>query len=239
MKPIAKLAEALTPDGHTIALFQRDQDFSIRVNGQDLMLSRQHESELELARLGCAHITKSRTPVVLIGGLGMGYTLRQTLDMLGPEASVIVSELLSPVAEWNREFLGTLNGNALHDPRVRLKLGDVYPLIASSESQLDALLLDVDNGPSALTTSRNQRLYQREGLLTCRRALHKRGCLAIWSAEPSRAFERLLRSCDFQVRGFRVPVYRGSRSSRFVWVASKRESSLPEGDELSRMKRVR
>lgn len=233
MKQIVKLAEARTPDGSTMALFQHDRDFSIRVNGQELMLSRQHESELALARLGCAHLTKSREPVVLIGGLGMGYTLRQTLDMLGSGASVIVSELLKPVTEWNRRFLGVLNNDPLKDPRVRLRVGDVFSLIAGSDRQLDALLLDVDNGPSALTAPANQRLYRREGILACQHALHKRGCLAVWSAEPSRSFERLLRSCGFQVRGFRVPVYKGSRATRYVWVASERESSLPVGDAFT------
>ena len=110
MKPLIKLATAKTPDGGEMVLYQHDRDFSIQINGRGLMNSRQHESEMELARLGCAHLSDHPAPRVLIGGLGMGYTLRQTLDMLGPDARVTVSELLPAVVDWNREFLGELNG---------------------------------------------------------------------------------------------------------------------------------
>ena len=115
MKPSVRLATAKTPDGGEMELYKHDRDFVIKINGQDLMSSRQHESELELARLGCAHLTDSKAPSVLIGGLGLGYTLRQTLDMLSLHAKVVVGELLGAVAEWNREFLGELNGQLLGD----------------------------------------------------------------------------------------------------------------------------
>ncbi len=106
MKPIVRIATALTPDGSEMVLYQHDRDFSIMINGEDLMHSRQHESELELARLGCAHMAGRKAPSILIGGLGMGFTLRQALDMLSPHAKVVVGELLGAVVEWNREFLG-------------------------------------------------------------------------------------------------------------------------------------
>ncbi|MCP4000349.1 MAG: hypothetical protein GY727_05515, partial [Gammaproteobacteria bacterium] len=109
MKPSVKLATAKTPDGGEMELYKHDRDYVIKINGQDLMSSRQHESELELARLGCAHLVGSEAPKVLIGGLGLGYTLRQVLDMLGPQAKVVVGELLGAVAEWSREFFGELN----------------------------------------------------------------------------------------------------------------------------------
>ncbi len=213
-----------------MVLYQHGRDFSIQINGQDLMLSRQHESELELARLGCAHLADRKAPRILIGGLGMGYTLRQALDMLSLRAQVVVGELLGAVVEWNREFFGELNGHPLGDERVDLKTGDIVELISRSRSRFDAILLDIDNGPGVMTDSGNRRLYGREGILACRRALRKQGCLAVWSAEPSKKFEQLLMSCSFHVRRFRLSAYKGSKSqSRFVWVASEDKVILPRG----------
>ncbi|MFC1888416.1 spermidine synthase [Thermodesulfobacteriota bacterium] len=211
-------------------LYQHGRDFSIRINGQNLMQSRQHVSEVELARLGCAHLIGRNAPSILIGGLGMGYTLRQALDMLSSHAQVVVSELLGAVVEWNREFLGELNGQPLGDERVVVKTGDIVELISRSKSRFDAILLDIDNGPDAMTDSGNHRLYGREGIGACRRALREQGCLAVWSAEPSKKFEQLLMRCGFHVRRFRVSAYKGSKSrSRFVWIASEDESILPSG----------
>ncbi len=230
MKPRVKIATARTPDGGEMVLNQHDRDFLIRINGEDLMHSRHHESELELARLGCAHLAGRKAPSILIGGLGMGYTLRQALDMLSPHAKVVVGELLGTVVEWNREFLGELNGWPLADERVDLKTGDIVELISRSKNRFDAILLDIDNGPSAMTASGNSRLYGYEGILACRRALRKQGCLAVWSAGPSKEFEQLLMKCSFHVRRFRVPAYKGSKSqSRFVWAASEDKSILPPG----------
>jgi len=213
-----------------MVLYRHDRDFSITINGQDLMDSRRHESELELARLGCAHLAGHQAPRVLIGGLGMGYTLRQALDMLNPHAEVVVCELLDAVVEWNREFLGRLNGQPLRDERVYLERGDFVEVISRSKGKVDAILLDIDNGPSAMTDSGNRRLYGRDGIQACRRALREPGCLAVWSAEPSRKFERLLMSCGFHVRRFRASAYKGSKSlSRFVWVASEDKTVLPPG----------
>ena len=213
-----------------MVLYQHDRDFFIKINGQDLMHSRHHESELELARLGCAHLAGRKAPSILIGGLGMGYTLRQALDMLSPHAQVVVGELLGAVVEWNREFFGELNGQPLGDERVDLKTGDIVELISRSKSRFDTILLDIDNGPSAMTDSGNRRLYGREGVQACRCALREHGCLAVWSAEPSKKFEQLLISCSFYVRRFRVPAYKGSKSkSRFVWVASEDKTILPPG----------
>lgn len=213
-----------------MVLYQHDRDFSIKINGQELMNSRQHESELALARLGCAHLAGCEAPRVLIGGLGLGYTLRQALDMLSPHAQVVVGELLGAVVKWNREFFGELNGQPLGDERVALKMGDIVELILRSRSRFDAILLDIDNGPSAMTDSGNRRLYGREGMLACRRALREQGCLAVWSAEPSKKFEQLLMRCRFHVRRFRFPAYKGSKSqSRFVWVAAEDKILLPPG----------
>jgi spermidine synthase len=194
------------------------------------MDSRRHESERELARLGCAHLAGHQAPRVLLGGLGMGYTLRQALDMLDPRAEVVVCELLDAVVGWNREFFGRLNGQPLKDERVYLEMGDVVEVISRSRGNVDAILLDIDNGPRAMTDSGNRRLYGRDGIRACRRALRESGCLAVWSAEPSRKFERLLMCCGFHVRRFRVSAYKKSKSlSRFVWVASEDKTVLPPG----------
>ena len=230
MKPRVRIATARTPDGSEMVLYQHGRDFSIMINGQDLMNSRQHESELELARLGCAHLAGRKAPRILVGGLGMGYTLRQALDMLSPHAQVVVGELLGAVVEWNREFFGELNGQPLRDERVDVKTGDIVELISRSKGRFDAILLDIDNGPSAMTDSGNRRLYGRKGIQACRRALRKQGCLAVWSAEPSKKFEQLLMRCSFHVRRFRASAYKGSKSqSRFVWVASEDKIILPPG----------
>ena len=233
MKPTVRIATTLTPDGGEMELYQHDRDFSIKINGQDLMHSRQHESELELARLGCAHLAGSKAPSILIGGLGLGYTLRQVLDMLSPHTQVVVCELLSAVVEWNREFLGELNGQPLGDERVDIKTGDIVELISRSKSRFDAILLDIDNGPSAMTNSGNRRLYGYDGIQACRHALREQGCLAVWTAEPNKKFEQLLMRCSFHVRRYRVPAYKGCKGSksqsRFVWVASEDKIILPPG----------
>ena len=211
-------------------LYQHDRDFVIKINGQLLMNSRQHESELALARLGCAHLSRREAPRVLIGGLGMGYTLRQTLDMLDQDAKVVVSELLAAVVDWNRDFLGDLNGQPLEDNRTELRIGDIFPLLSKSTGSFDAILLDVDNGPSAITDSGNAHLYTQAGIEICRRSLRKQGCLAIWSAEPSKDFEQLLMRCNFHVRRYKAQVYMGSkRKSRFIWVAAEDRTILPPG----------
>jgi spermidine synthase len=230
MKPRVKIAAARTPDGGEMVLYQHDRDFAIEINGQELMHSRHHESERALARLGCAHLDGRKAPIILIGGLGMGYTLHQALDMLSPDAQVVVGELLGAVVQWNREFLGELNGQPLGDERVDLKTGDIVELILGSKSRFDSILLDIDNGPNAMTDAGNRRLYGREGIEACRQALREQGCLAVWSAEPSKKFEHLLMSCSFHVRRYRVPAYKGSKSrSRFVWVASEDKIILPPG----------
>ncbi len=230
MKPRLKIATAKTPDGGEMLLFQHDRDFSIIVNGEDLMHSRRHESELELARLGCRHLAGRKSASVLIGGLGMGYTLRQTLDLLSANSQVVVGELLDSVVEWNRQFLGQLNGQPLDDERVDLKTGDVVELISSCQSKYDAILLDIDNGPDAMTDSGNHRLYGYEGIIACQNALSQHGCLAVWSAKPSKDFEQVLLSCGFHVRRFRVPAHKGKNpQSHFVFVASMDKSMLPPG----------
>ena len=230
MKPTVKLAETHTPEGGEMVLYQHDQDFSIRINGLELMNSRQHESEQELARLGCWNLADSPKPNVLIGGLGMGYTLRQALENLGPDATLVVSELMPDVVIWNREFFGGINAQALDDKRTELVTGDIFGLIEQSVDRFDAILLDIDNGPTAMVDSGNQRLYSSAGIQMCRKALRKQGLLAVWSTEPSRAFERNLMGCGFKARRYKVRNYQQSKAKPlFIWVAAQEEALLPPG----------
>ncbi len=217
-----------------MTLYQHDGDFAIKINGLELMNSRQHESEGELAQLGCAHLVDHESPHVLIGGLGMGYTLRHALNMLGPHAHVVVSELMPAVVDWNREHLGKLNQHALDDQRTELVTGDIVELIAQSANRFDTILLDVDNGPSAMTDAGNQRLYSAAGIQACKRALRKPGSLAIWSTEPDKAFEKLLLSCGFKVRRYKVKAYKESSTNPlYIWVAAEDESILPAGGDAT------
>ena len=229
MKPTIQLATAKTPDGSDLNLYKHDDQFFITVNRQELMSSREHESELELARLGCERLTERRAPTVLIGGLGMGYTLRQTLNMLQPKARVIVAELMPEVVRWNRDIIGDLNDHPLRDKRVTVKTMDVAVIMSQSNHGFDAIMLDVDNGPEAMTDSANNRLYSSSGIKSCFRALHSKGCLAIWSASKDLSFEKRLRREHLHVRAFHVAKRKGGKSRpRCIWVASKNRNSLPE-----------
>ena len=213
-----------------MVLYMHDQNYYIKVNGQELMNSRQYESELELARLGCAHLKDKKTACVLIGGLGIGFTLRQALEILPSNARVVVSELMEIVVDWNREYFGELSGYAINNPRVELVIGDAINLIRESTDKFDAIIMDIDNGPGAVTDSGNSRLYSRRGILSCMDAMKKNGCIAFWSAEPDKEFEQRLVSCGLHVLRYRATAYKSSKArSRFIWVASKNKDILPPG----------
>ncbi len=232
MKPTIRLAKTRTPDGNELVLHEHDGDFVITVSRLELMNSREHESELELARLGCARIAEHRNPTVLIGGLGMGYTLRAALDMLPPQASVIVAELVPDVVRWNRDFLGRLTQHPLRDRRVTVVTGDIVKHLLGAAKTYDAILLDIDNGPAAMTDRSNGRLYSERGIQLCIDAMHAKGTLAIWSATPNRPFERRLRGAGLHVRFFQVPAYRGAKGRwRWIWVSSPSLESLPPEQE--------
>ena len=232
MKPHTKLATTKAPDGSILDLYEHDGDYTIMVARHQLMGNRQSESELELARLGCERISERRAPTILIGGLGMGYTLRQALDMLQPKATIVVAELLPDIVRWNREILGDLNDHPLKDKRVTLKVTDVASVIARSPGAFDAILLDVDNGPDAMTTKMNHHLYSSAGIRKCLSALHTKGCLSIWSASKDASFESRLRRENLHVRAFHVAKRKGGKNRPCcIWVASKDRRSLPERDD--------
>jgi spermidine synthase len=204
VKPWELLGETRTPDGSLMALMRRDREHVILANGRPLMSSLTHGSEEALATIACKRARTLRAPCVLIGGLGMGFTLRATLDVLPPDATVIVAELLPAVVEWNRGPLAPLAGEPLKDRRVRVLLDDVAVAVQSSPDRFHAVLLDVDNGPSAFTESANSRLYTDHGLTSARDALKSDGVLAVWSARDDRKFEQRLRYNGFRVEVTRV-----------------------------------
>jgi spermidine synthase len=199
VKPWEVLGETQTPDGTAMALTRRDTEYVILANGKSLMSSLMHGSEEALATLACPHLRTVEEPSVLIGGLGMGFTLRATLDLLPTDATVTVAELVPTVVEWNRGPLGPLAGHPLKDRRVRVVVGDITDVIASSHSSFDAILLDVDNGPAPFTAAANAGLYDDSGLAAARAALKDNGVLAIWSAWDHRKFVQRLRYAGFDV----------------------------------------
>jgi spermidine synthase len=206
------LGQARSPDGAQLKLVHRGDEYIILANGKSLMSSRMHGSEEALATVACGRMrveqpmTQPMTQPsrVLIGGLGMGFTLRATLDLLPPNATVVVSELIPAVVEWNRGPLGPLAGCPLDDKRVQVEINDVAITLCEHPGEFDAVLLDVDNGPSAFTTSMNAGLYDDRGLRTIHTALKMNGVLAIWSAHEDRKFEQRLRHGRFDVRVERV-----------------------------------
>jgi spermidine synthase len=204
VKPFESLSQTISPDGTAMKLVRRDDEYIILADGAILMSSRMHGSEEALATFACQHLRAMERPSVLIGGLGMGFTLRATLDLLSPGATVVVAELVPAVVEWNRGPLGPLAEHPLSDKRVQVETCDVAVALRSRSGQFDAVLLDVDNGPSAFTASNNGRLYDDRGIAAARAALKIGGVLAVWSAQDDRKFEQRLRHGGFDVQVQRV-----------------------------------
>ncbi|MDY7092711.1 MAG: hypothetical protein SX243_07035 [Acidobacteriota bacterium] len=209
MKARRILDSALTPDERELVLYQRGDIFQIYVDGYDLMSSRAHGSEEELARLALGALGKGsgqRELRLLVGGLGMGFTLRAVLDELGswPQARVEVAEVFRVVVDWNRAHLGHLAGHPLEDERVAVTVGDVGGCFEAPSPLYDVVLLDVDNGPEALTLDSNTALYSDRGLARIHRALSPGGVLAVWSSFRDDPFTHRFRRAGFEVRAVTV-----------------------------------
>ncbi len=223
MNPWILLDEVTVPEnGGTMKLFQRAFEFSISVNNEELMNSRMHGSEDALAELACKRVADRETPRVLIGGLGMGFTLSAALANLGAKAEVVVAELVPAVVQWNRTHLAELAGRPLDDPRVKVRELDVRLVIKQGKGNFDAILLDVDNGPDGLTHEGNDRLYTHGGLSAAKAALKPGGILGVWSAEPDKSFSKRLRGSGFKMEEVTVRA-RGKRGGRrhTIWLAEK------------------
>lgn len=226
MKHLKLLGETVTPDGTVLKLTQRDSEYIILANGKSLMSSGMCGSEEALATLGCRRARTLEQPCVLVGGLGMGFTLRATLDLLPSDAIVVVAELVPDVVEWNRGPLGPLAAHPLKDKRVRIEMTDVAVTLGSGPGKFDAVLLDVDNGPTALTASDNAWLYDDRGIAAALEALKNEGVLAVWSAREDRKFEQRLRYAGFsvQVEHVRGRLKKGG-PHHFIFLAHKGSSS--------------
>jgi spermidine synthase len=209
--------------GGELRLVRRGDDYWIMLGTNALMSTRLRGSEEALATLACERIAARPRPALLIGGLGMGYTLRSALGALPGDAKVVVSELVPAIVKWARGPMAHVHGSSLDDPRVGVALSDVGDLIAAARSEYDSILLDVDNGPDALSRDTNDRLYDLDGLRRARAALRPGGLLAIWSAAPDPAFARRLGKAGFAVEEVTVRAHAGRKGAKhMIWLATRR-----------------
>lgn len=223
MIPWEEIGRARVPgQENELILRRRGQEFSIRTSGTELMNSRIHGSEEALADLALSEAGKTPKKSVLIGGLGMGYTLARTLALSGPDSLITVAELIPQIIAWNRDIFGHLAGHPLNDPRVRVEAADVAKVINRQENSWDAILLDIDNGPAGLTQDGNNRLYGESGLKSAFRALTPGGVLGIWSAGDDPAFTRRLGKCGFRAKAVPIRARTSGKGSRhIIWIAVK------------------
>ncbi len=218
------LDRALIPDnGGELLLYQRGDEFSIEVAGisGELMSTAIHGSEDALADLALQRLRTPSEAHVVIGGLGMGFTLAAVLRMVGEKGKVIVAELVPEVIKWNQGPMGERSGNPLKDPRTIVHQGDVLELIRAGNSSYDAILLDTDNGPEGLTQARNNRLYSHRGLRSAYDALRPGGVLAVWSTDPNAAFTRRLGMAGFRVEEQKVFAHRDKGTKHHLWFATR------------------
>lgn len=220
MKMRELLGTAQVPGGDELRLYRRGDDFIIAIDRNELMSSRMSGSEEALATMTCERLRSPQAASLLIGGYGMGFTLRAALGVLGPDAKVAVAELVPGIIEWARGPMAELAAGCLDDPRVELVLGDVSKTISAATRRYDAILLDVDNGPDGLTREANEGLYSASGLATAKAALRPGGILAIWSAAPDARFTRRLSAAGFQVEEVGVRARSNGKGPRHViWFA--------------------
>ncbi len=222
MRHWTQLGEAPIPGtDQSLFLYQGKDDFFIKISGgHELMSTRKHGSEDALGSLPCNWLKNPGAARVLIGGLGMGFTLASVLAAVGSKAEVTVAELIPEVVDWNRGPLGERSGNPLDDPRTKVYVGDVAKLLRQSSACFDVIALDVDNGPEGLTKSANDWLYSMQGIVAAQKALTPTGILAYWSAGPDQAFHDRLRRCGFMVEEITVFAHGKKGARHTIWLAS-------------------
>ena len=225
MKPRLKLAES-TFTGGILSLSQHDGSYSISLDGKELMHSRANASELLLGSLGVARLKNETSRRVLIGGLGLGFTLKGVLESVQDRTLIEVAELIPEVIEWNRTYLKNLNGSLLDHPQVKIRSVDVTRLIQESEPHTyDAIMLDVDNGPNAMVVDTNASLYSKNGIRSICQALKHDGRLVVWSAGPDQGFEKRLSRAELKVEAVRAKAHSGAKSpSHFLYMADLQDS---------------
>ena len=210
--------ETATVNGSEFVLARRGSELVVRVGNQILMSTRMHDSERALAELALSRAAAAQE--ILIGGLGLGYTLREVLAASPATVRVTVAELVGPLVDWNRKYFSDAQP-PLDDPRTRVEVGDVLDVLKQAKSQFDVVLLDVDNGPQAMAVSTNQRLYAPKGIAACRDALRPGGVLAVWSAGNCDPYVRRLRDGGFDVEVARVHARAGKRAKHVVFLAQR------------------
>lgn len=230
MKPYVKLAESTMPDGTHYSLHQHDGKIYLKYNGFELMSTALTFSEQMLADVGLRGLekgsgTRPGHPKVLIGGLGLGFTLKRTLELVGSPATVDVAELMPPLIEWNETFLVEYNGPLLDDPRTKIIQGDLFDIVSGkSAGAYDALLLDIDNTPDDLITKGNSRLYTPGFLQKLRNVITPQGCVAYWLSEPAPKFKKLLIKAGFEVEELASKPHEKSKRSRHCILRASRRS---------------
>jgi len=212
------IASSTILDGSEFILYRHENEYIIRVNGHILMSSGNSDSEKTLAEMACSYMNDAVSPCVLVGGLGMGYTLRAALDLLPGESGVWAIEIVPAIIEWNKGILGSLNGFPLHDPRVFVLNSDVWDILRNPPVLFDAILLDVDNGPSAPALKQNRRLYTGKGLTLIKQALKDNGVFSVWSADPDTGFSQRLRQNGFSFRTCGLPIQKGNRANYIIYL---------------------
>jgi spermidine synthase len=227
MLPWITVDETRTADGTVLRLARRGTEWEVLFDGRVLMSNRAHGSEDDLARLAFAKVPRART--VLIGGLGLGFSLRATLDLLGPRGTVVVAEQSSSVVDWNRAHVGDLAGRPLEDPRVAVRVGDVRARIAEARAAYDLILLDVDNGPTALIHAANAGLYDANGIVACHRALTEGGALAVWAAVPDERYLRRLQRSGFDASAVKVAPRPGAGGRKHVVFVAVKTPAVTRG----------
>lgn len=221
MKPFRTLGAVRTPDGSQLTLHEHDSQFHIKLAGRQIMSTTSTLSERNLAEIGCVYLSGIAHPRILIGGLGLGFTLKRVLELANKVATVHVVELLPEVVAWNREFLRAVNGALLQDPRVEVFVADVFNIIKrGGRAQYDVILLDVDNGPTSFIQSKNERLYDRRGFNLIRASLKPGGRVAFWSAVEERGFFKDLTKAGFTVQAHDSKSHeRAKRSEHWIYAA--------------------
>jgi len=223
MRPWELLDRAAVPGGGgELRLQRRDDEYSISLGHLELMNSRVHGSEEALAELACQRLSDRVSPRVLIGGLGMGFTLASALKQLGADAEIAVAELVPAVVTWNREHLAQLAGRPLADSRVTVYEGDVGDLIRAKKDAFDAILLDVDNGPEGFSRKENDSLYSAAGLSAAKKALRSNGIFGVWSISPDQRFSKRLKLSGLNMEERAVRARPGKKGGRHtIWLATK------------------
>lgn len=211
---------AISDSAGSLRLMRRGNEFVIMAGRITLMNSRESSSETALAELACNHLRGRRNSRILIGGYGMGFTLRAALAGLGADAQIVVAELVPAILDWARGPMAELTAGCLDDPRVSVREANVGDLIASGRAGFDAILLDVDNGPDGLSRSANDRLYDLRGLKAARNALRPKGMLAVWSAAPDQEFANRLGRAGFTVEEIKVRSNKGRGGRHVIWMAT-------------------